>query len=75
MEQQHQNLENAAWDYITAREQLDDVVQRTASRNEMLINALLILVVLGFMAMVLWYSGVFGKSPIAAMEEEEETPQ
>ena len=64
---------DAHWDMVEAQEKLDDV-QRMVSRNEMLINAILVLVVLCFIAMVLWYSGVFGKSPIANMEEEE-TPQ
>ena len=61
---------DAQWDMVEAQKKLDDV-QRMVSRNEMLINAILVLVVLGFIAMVLWYSGVFGKSPIANMEEEE----
>ena len=68
--QQQQNVVDAQWDMVEAQKKLDDV-QRMVSRNEMLINAILVLVVLGFIAMVLWYSGVFGKSPIANMEEEE----
>ena len=68
--QQQQNVVDAQWDMVEAQKKLDDV-QRMVSRNEMLINAILVLVVLGFVAMVLWYSGVFGKSPIANMEEEE----